>query len=80
MLLESDGKVSPGRARQVWELVQGPWDIKRECSHRAAPGDKIGAERSTKQDRLLTRTQKTKEERNEGSQLKRETGLYISSM
>ena len=80
MLLESDSKISPGRAQQVWEVVQGPWDIKRECSHRAEPGDKIGPEHSTKQDQLLTRMQKAKEERKEGSQLRGEKGLCISSM
>lgn len=60
MLLESDGKISSGRAEQVWELVRDPWDIKRECSHTAAPGNKTGPEHSTNQDWLLTWMQKTK--------------------
>lgn len=77
MLLEGDGKVSPGRAQQVREQVQGPRDIKRECSHRAAPGNTIGPEHSTKQDRLLPWTQKTKEKRNGGSQLQGETSMQL---
>lgn len=63
MLMASNCKVPPGRAEQVWELVQGPWDIKRECSHRAAPGV------STKQNQLLTRMKKSRVKRNVGSQL-----------
>lgn len=65
MLMASNGEVPPGRAEQVRELVQGPWDIKRECSHRAAPG----VRNSTKQNQLLTRMKKSRAKRNVGSQL-----------
>lgn len=59
---------------------ESPWDIKKECSHRAAPGDKIGPEHSTKQDRLLTWMQKPKEKRNGESQLQGGMGLCISNV